>query len=227
MGGFATRITKVERCGEDTLLFEVAKPEGYVFSAGQWARVGLQTPDGEQVRTLSHATAPSDPALGFATRLSSSAFKVALGAARAGTPVSMVGPGGRLRLGADDSAPVFLAGGVGITPIRSIIRDAWTSGLFRDALLFYGNRDPECVPYGDELRALRGEHFGLVEVFERGARAEELSGTISAGIIRSHVEHPSQRQYYVAGPPGMVTAMSSVLDELGVDPANRHVESFR
>ena len=61
----------------------------------------------------------------------------------------------------------FLVGGVGITPVRSMLRDACAAGrVFEDALLFYGNRDASCVPFEAEFAAMRPNGVRTVLCFE-------------------------------------------------------------
>lgn len=223
-----TELTALDFVCPDVVAGTVRRPDGYEFAAGQWFRLSIETPDGIETRTLSHASAPADEGLDFATRLSDSAFKRALARLRPGDPVTIAGPGGRLALPEGWDRAVMLVGGVGITPVRSLLRDMAASGrTAEEALVFYGNREPSCVPFSAELRDLSGEGVRLVDVFEVAPDELECErGFITADLLRRHGVAADGRPFLVAGPPPMVAAMERVLDELGVESRDRRIERF-
>lgn len=225
---FRVPIIALERCGADIITLRLERPEGYAFRAGQWFRLTLQTSEGEQARTFSHASAPADSWLELTTRLSASAFKQALAALVPGDSVAVGPPGGRFSLPKDARALTFLVGGVGITPVRSMLRDALKGGrTFSDALVILGNRDASCEPYVQELLSMKGSGVRAVRVLEHpdedwpGER-----GLVDAELLRRHAAVDGVRSFVVAGPPVMVDAMLRVLDEVGVDRDSVRFESF-
>lgn len=217
-----------KKCGEDILIARFQRPAGYEFAPGQWFTLRLETDSGPQTRTFSHCSAPRDDQLEMATRLSGSAFKVALAALRRGDIVRIAGPGGRLALPDETARVAFLAGGVGITPIRSILRDAAQHERgFTDAVLFYGNRDESCAPFLAEFEEMEGLGVRVVACYERppdGWLGE--SGFITAEMVRRHLDPAEGHLFVVTGPPVMVEAMERVLGELGVADERRLVERF-
>lgn len=225
---YEVELLGTDPCGPDVITLRFSRPAGYEFSPGQWFRLTLPTTEGSVTETFSHCSAPSDPYLEMTTRLSGSPFKLALGALSAGARVAIVGPGGRLAIPADASRVCFIAGGVGITPIRSMLRDAAESGrTFDDALLVFGNRDERCAPFAEELAALDRIGVRVVLCYERPSDAwTGERGFITAEMIRRHVDPLDGRPFVVAGPPVMVTALESVLDQLAVPEELRIVEHF-
>jgi ferredoxin-NADP reductase len=217
-----------EMCGDDVLTCRLGKPSGYHFEPGQWFRLTIDTPQGPDTRTFSHASAPSDETLDMTTRLSPSAFKVALAALEPGAVVEIVGPGGRLRLPADADRVCFLAGGVGITPVRSMLRGAVATGrTFADALLLYANRDESCVPFGEEFERMADLGVRMVSCLEHAPEGwDGERGFITAETIRRHLDPDDGRPFLVAGPPKMVAAMERVLDDLDVEAQRRIIERF-
>ena len=217
-----------QMCGDAILTCRFSRPEGYSFAAGQWLRLTIETEQGPDTRTLSHSSGPEDDALEVTTRLSPSAFKVALAALEPGGFAEITGPGGRLALPAEARRMCFLVGGVGITPIRSILRHADATGsAFEDALLVYGNRDESCVPFADEFA--RMERIGLRTVICYEHASETWSGErgfITANTVRRHLDPDDGRPFMVAGPPVMVAAMERVLDDLQVGAERRLIERF-
>jgi ferredoxin-NADP reductase len=223
----ARDVTVLEtiRC-EDTLTLRFERPDSWDFSPGQYFTLYLQTSDGREGKPFSLASSPLDSWIEMTTRLSSSAFKKALARLESGERVEVRGPAGRFGLAEGATRPVFLAGGVGITPVMSILRHARDTGRELDATLFYGNVAGTCIPYEDELAAL-GEYVETIHVIEQASPDwPGRRGFIRAGIVAEHVPDLPECGYYVTGPPAMVGAMDSVLDELGIPPSQRHVEAF-
>ncbi len=227
-GGFTTRVESIERCGADVVLVRLARPEEYTSKAGQWFRLTLDTAEGAETKTFTNAAAPSDGWLEIATRISGSAFKARLERLGVGDDVEIAGPGGRLSLPPDTRRVAFLVGGVGITPARSILREAARQGRgFDDALVFYGSRDATCIPYLDELLAMSSAGVRVVSVLEHpDADWQGERGFVTAGLVDRHGDICDGRPVFVSGPPPMVEAMQTVLDELGVDAAQRRIEWF-
>lgn len=215
-------------CGADIRILRFERPSGYDFRPGQWFTLSLETAQGPQTKTFSHCTAPGDAYVEMATRMSDSAFKLALGALRPGMTVRIAGPGGRLELPQEARRVTFLVGGVGITPVRSILRDAMQrERRFDDALLLYGNRDESCAPFLGEFEAMGGIGVRVVVCYERpsvGWQGE--SGFITADTVRRHMDASDGRLFVVTGPPPMVGAMESVLSNLAVPTERQLVERF-
>ncbi len=222
------RLLGREPCGDDILTLRFSRPEGYDFRAGQWFTLTIDTADGSETKTFSHCSAPADAYLETTTRLSTSAFKKALAHMAPGDRAAIAGPGGRLALAPDADRACFLVGGTGITPVRSILRDAMHHDrVFVDALLLYGSRDENCIPFAEEFARMSSHGVRLELCFEDppvGWAGE--SGFITAETVLRHLDDVRTTPFFVAGPPVMVAAMERVLDDLGVPAAQRHIERF-
>src|ERR1017187_9449 len=132
---------------EGTMAFRFERPANWAFKAGQYLDMTLLAPpetDSEgNVRSFSIASGPNEETLMVATRMRDTAFKRVLKTMPLGTAVKIDGPSGDLTL--PDSftrAAVFLAGGIGITPFRSMICLAAAERLPHQIFLFYSNRRP-------------------------------------------------------------------------------------
>ncbi len=209
--------------------FRFDKPHGYAFRAGQYFRLTLATDQGELTESFSHASAPGDPFIEMATRMTGSPFKTALGRLVRGDEVSVEGPFGNLILPADVDHACFLAGGVGITVARSIIRDAEQRRTGLRIRLFYGNRDQACIPYSGEFAEYerKDRRFSVVHVLQEPLPgwAGEI-GVVTADLVRRHLRSTDAWHFFVAGPPDMVTAMERVLAELEVPKERTSIEHF-
>lgn len=148
---YALRLKTRSEVAERTLEFRFDKPPGMTFKAGQFMDLTLIDPpetDAEgNTRGFSINSAPDDPELTFTTRLRDTAFKRGLQTMPLGAEIKVEGPFGNLTLHNDPSRPaVLLAGGIGITPFRSIVRRAAHEKLPHRIFLFYSNRRPEDAP---------------------------------------------------------------------------------
>jgi ferredoxin-NADP reductase len=130
---------------ERTTAFQFEKPANFIFRPGQWIDITLLNPaetDAEgNVRGFSIASAPYEDTLMVATRMRDTAFKRELATLPLNTEVKIAGPGGNLTLHNNPArTAVFLAGGIGVTPIRSILFHAAEQRLPHRILFFFSNR---------------------------------------------------------------------------------------
>lgn len=237
MDTFRTRLLRHEAVAEKTLAFRFEKPKGFDFRAGQYVDLTLIDPpetDAEgTTRSFTVASAPHEGELMVATRMRDSAFKRVLETLAPGAEVEIEGPMGSFTLHRNEGKPaVFLAGGIGITPFLSIARHAAHQKLPHRIFLFYSNHRPEDSAFLDSLAALEEENprFRMIatmtDLDRSGMPWSGETGFIDAAMVRRHVDEIHGPIYYIAGPPGMVTAMRKMLVELGVDEDDLRAEEF-
>lgn len=231
------KFTKNETIAEGTMAFYFEKPADFNFAAGQSGDFTLINPaqtDAEgNTRTFSFTTAPYEDQLGIATRMRDTAFKHNLKELKAGDEIVLDAPYGDLKLHNNAAKPaVFLTGGIGITPVRSIIFDALKKELPHQIYLFYSNRRPEDAAFLQELTDLQNGHqnYKLIATMTQPEKSalgwSGETGYINAEMLKKHITNLSESIYYLTGPQSMVTAMRSVLAELGVDSDNIKTEEF-
>lgn len=225
-GTFESTLMDVTECGADVRTCRFHRPDGYNFVPGQYFSLTLETVDGRQAKLFSLAAAPGDDFIEMTTRLSGSAFKRALVGLSVGDPVVVSAAAGRFMLPPDPGRVIFLVGGVGITPVRSMIRDAVQRSTGLEAVLYFGNRSPDCVPYREELESYRTRGIETVHVFEQADLAwTGDSGYITPAIV-GRAATPGVDLFVTAGPPPMVAAMEACMDALDVPAEHRLVERF-
>src|SRR5512137_2804561 len=148
MAKLTLRLGERKPVAEATMSFRLELAgQSFAFQPGQFVRVGLSDPPYPDpkgnVRSFSIASAPADPFVLIATRMTGSAFKRSLADAPIGTPVSVSGPAGSFVLDRNSDAPVALfAGGIGVTPFRSMFKHAQEQSTARRFTLIYANRCP-------------------------------------------------------------------------------------
>src|SRR6476620_5518068 len=206
------------------VLFDL-QGEEFDFRPGQYFWVELLDPpyDDEKGprRHISVVTSPTERGvLGPCTRLRDSAFKRSLVELPVGTEVEVEQPKGDFVLPEDTSTPyVFVAGGIGITVFRSMLRYIDDTREPYRVTLVYSNRDRESAPFLDELQELEQTppHCKLVLTMTQDEGWEGESRYISAELLSDELEGElGDYTYLVAGPPGMVEGVTGQLSAAGV-----------
>ena len=210
-----------EKVAEGTRAFRFARPAGFAFKAGQAVQLTLD--NGEQ-RLFSLASAPFEEELLVATRMrKDSAFKQALGTLAFGARVKLQGPTGVFTLHEDASrAALFIAGGIGITPFRSMLRQAEHERSPRRLVLVYSNRRPELAAFLPELEDLARRH----PAFRLHALMTDAEGMLDAARLQGFAGDLGKPVVYVVGPPGMVFGMQETLSAAGVADDDIRSEEF-
>jgi ferredoxin-NADP reductase len=205
------------------------------FTPGQYFWVTLLDPpyddDKGPRRHITVVTSPNDRGvLGLATRIRDSAFKRSLAELPVGAEVDVEQPKGDFLLPDDTEQDyVFIAGGIGITVFRSMLRYIAEENLPHRVTLVYSNRDRESTAFLDELRELERAipNLRLVLTMTDDAGWDGETRRIDADVLRDHLgDDLGAFTYLVAGPPGMVEAMEKTLAEAGVPDEQVRPERF-
>jgi ferredoxin-NADP reductase len=203
------------------------------FQAGQYLRYTLPHPDPDArgtSRSFTIASAPSEPLLRLTTRYSTlpSTFKQALASMVLGTVVDASGPHGQFVYRDADAPAVLIAGGIGITPFRSILGDLGARQPRAGTTLLYSNASTE-IPFRaffDNLAAEWPRLHVVYTVTRPTANWRGPTGRIDAEFIQHHVPDPSSQAYFVCGPTALVDSMRATLTEIGVDASRIKHEGF-
>ncbi|MBI2021549.1 FAD-dependent oxidoreductase [Candidatus Daviesbacteria bacterium] len=231
------KLIDKEEIAQGTMSFYFEKPQEFDFKAGQYVNLRLINPeetDEEGTRRFfSLASAPFEKDLMIATRMRDTAFKRILGKMPLGREVELFGPSGSLVLPNDSSIPaVFLSGGIGITPFRSMILQSTHDNSAQKIYLFFSNRRPEDSAFLDELISSQNQNpnFKLIATMTQMTESKQAwsgeTGFVNKTMLEKYLPNLLEPTYYTAGPPQMVEAMEKLMKESGVPEERIKSENF-
>lgn len=202
------------------------RPEASLsWRAGQYLHYTLphSDPDARKDdRFFTIAAAPHERMAMITTRLTEehgSSFKKALRLMRPGDVIEADGPHGTFVLDDPGRPSVFIAGGIGVTPFRSILLDLDHRGSPLNITLLYANRTEDAV-YKSELTALAARHPEFKILYFVGDKR------IDAAAIKASAPDLQTPPFFISGPEPMVKAFENMLTEMGVPTAHQKRDYF-
>lgn len=218
------------------------------YKAGQYAVVDLGTredPEGP-VRSFTIASSPTEEYSLISTRIRDTPFKNKLANLEVGSLVNITAPLGKFVLPEDDNSRpvVFLSGGIGVTPFRSMVKYATDKQLPIKIIMFDSNRNEENILYKEVFNDCVSANKNLEIVHTITGEGDEVSSSSSStvnydwkrerGFINKvmltkymSTEELDNSIFYICGPPGMLKAMQKLLQDDLLIPKDRiKIEEF-
>lgn len=202
----------------------------FSYWPGQFIMIQFKT-DGitKEWHPFTISSAPSDPDLTVSMKESGD-WTATLGKLVVGAPAKIEGPYGKFSyhyLPPDDFGYVFIAGGIGITPLRSMIRELCYEQSNRPITLLYNARALTDFAFQNEFNILAQQHANLKVVYITSQEKSTVRfGRIDATCLREEIKNLAQQHYFVCGPKPMMTAVRNTLHTLGVAKSHIHFEEF-
>lgn len=215
--------------------FHFEKPEGLTYKAGQFADYTLidakETDAEGNVRGFSLASAPYEDTIMFATRMRDTAFKRDMKTMDIGTELKLDAPYGSFTLQNNAKIPaVFLSGGIGITPVRSIILQATHDKTAHKIFLFYANKTPADAAFLDDLKEAEksNPNFTFIPSMteDKSNDWHGETGFFTKEMLTKYIGDLMLPIYYIAGPAEMVASIRRTLTDAGIDEDNIRTEEF-
>lgn len=222
--------------GKDIFDFIFTSPNQIKFCAGQYLEwtLGHQDPDNRGNRryfTIASSPMENEIHLGVKFYQNPSTFKKALLNLNKGDQILASQLAGDFVLPANkDQKLAFIAGGIGITPFRSMIKNLLDKEESRSIVLFYSNKSASEIAYKDIFD--QAQHLGVETVYALTEKNEVpadwtgYSGRVDAALISREVPDYKERLFYISGPSSMVSAYQKTLIEMGVSRHSIHVDFF-
>lgn len=202
-----------------SLIFK--KPKGFEFYAGQYLDIELPVKDKRgTTRAFTISSSPTENFLMITTRKGISKFKKYLQRLKPEDTITTSHPAGTFTL--DETEPAaFLAGGIGITPFRSMLKYAADRKLKTPIILIYSNSDDNFL-FKKELETCEKKLPNLRIIYIRTSHNNRLNKTKLYTIVGSL----ANSIFYLAGPPKMVDDFEKILLEMGVEDINIRYDRF-
>jgi ferredoxin-NADP reductase/nitrite reductase/ring-hydroxylating ferredoxin subunit len=238
-------LEKVSHKGTDVMSFKFSRSDdqnnNLNYRAGQYSVLDLgtmQDPEGP-TRSFTIASSPTEKdVIMITTRIRDTPFKQKLSRLEEGTAVKIMAPAGNFTLPQDYSVPlVFLSGGIGVTPFRSMIKYAADKQLPLKIAMFDSNRNQANILYKDEFDSCAKVNTNLRIIYTITEEEDKnLSsdwkgerGYIDAVMLAKYLTKFElvNSIFYICGPPAMLNAMQKLLsEEIGVPDERIRIEEF-
>jgi ferredoxin-NADP reductase len=235
MQTYTIKLKEKREVADQTIAFVFEKPADFAFQAGQYVVMTLPnlafSDDRRGIRSLSIASAPFEDDLVFAMRITDSGFKQTLNAMEIGGEVTVTQAIGHFVLDETNRPVVFLIGGIGITPARSILRQAECDELKRSFYLFYSNRHPQDASFASELQDFPTLDYHCIDTLTNQKAADrcewqEERGYICESMLQKYSTDIENPMYYIVGSPAFANAMMTMLAGMGVDKESIKQDPF-
>lgn len=226
---FVAQVIEIVQNTVSSRSIRFSRPQGFDYLPGQYIILKLPGIQGEIRKPLSLSCSPTEDFLQVTKRLTGHEFSNALLSLKKGDSINFSGPYGNFTFSGEHEKIAMLSGGIGITPLRSIIKYCTDRGLPTDIFLFYSNRVEDDIPFKDEFEALMAKNpkFTIINTLTRpGPSWNGRVGRIDASMIKRTLADYSERVFYTSGPAKMVDSMKLVLEEMKIPENQARTEYF-
>lgn len=239
---FKVKLLGKEMAAKGTKTFFFERPKGFSYLAGQYIYITLPKllyPDERgDTRHFTLSSSPTEDKFAITTRMrETSGFKKTLDKMKNGEEVSISGPNGTFVLNNEKTEipQIMIAGGIGVTPYRSIIKYVSDNPAAAGQVpihLVYSNSIPEEVAFKHELDRLVAKNpnikvtYTITKPEESKTKWTGLVGRIDANLIKTLVPNCLVPNFWVCGPPAMASAIESALETLKVPYEHINSEKF-
>jgi ferredoxin-NADP reductase/Na+-translocating ferredoxin:NAD+ oxidoreductase RnfD subunit len=231
----ALTLRRIERSAATAHDFVFGSDRPIAFAPGQYLEfaLGLARGDSRGNRryfTIASAPTEADVRLGVKFATDPSAFKEALGAMKPGDRIFASGLAGDFVLPRSrETKLAFLAGGIGITPFRSMLRYLLDRRESRPIVMLYAADSADDFAYRDVIARADSE-LGIRTAFAVLRDADRLPGAhrgfIDEAMVTREIPDYAERTFYVSGPRAMVVASEALLRRLGIPHAQIKLDFF-
>jgi glycine betaine catabolism B len=235
-GRFKLTLVGVEQMAANCYDFVFASNRTLGFRPGQYLDWTLHVADADNRgnrRPFTIASAPTENEIRLGVKFypGASAFKRALAKMQPGDVIYGSRLAGEFTLPRDNDAKLaFIAGGIGVTPFRSMLKELVDKQIARPIVMLYGNNSGEEIAYADLFDQAERE-LGIRTVYAVAAdpphgRDNVHHGFIDSALIEREVPDFSDRTFYISGPRAMVVGFQTLLFDLGVARSRIKVDCF-
>lgn len=225
---FETDVSKVIQRTKDVKSIRLFRPKGFDYLPGQWIFLTIGQSD-QSTKPLSLSSSPTEDFLEVTKRLTGQKFSNALAALSAGDTVQVRGPYGSFTFQGEYNKVCMLSGGIGITPLRSMIRYSTDKQLATDIILLYSNRHEDDISFAEDFDEMQrhNPNLSVIVTITGSIRTwKGLTGRINREMMEGVVPDYAERVFFTSGPRPMVDAMKAILTEMAIPETQIMQEYF-
>jgi ferredoxin-NADP reductase len=233
MWQFDTKLSQVVQRTPNIKSFRFStEGQRVTYEPGQFFFITIKVFGEDAIHHFSLSSSPTEEGhIEFTKRITASHFSQTLDTIEPGAWAHVEGPEGAFTLSPSWRQLAFISGGIGITPLRSMLRYVADKKLSYDIVLLYGNNNVEDIAFKEELDELSSTSPGLRVVYVLSGpnfppNWTGKKGFINRDIIAESVPDYMQRLFYISGPPKMVVALEDQLVALGIPGNQMKRDSF-
>ena len=227
---FETTVKEIVPRTVNVKSFRFPKPEALDYKPGQFLLMTVKSAGKELVKPFSISSSPTEKDyIEFTKKLTDSEFSTALNGLKVGDWARIDASYGNFTFTGEHERVCLLAGGIGITPFRSICKYATDTRLNAKITLLYGCRTENDIVFKNELEQMAQLNQNLKVIFTLNEASSEwkgATGVVTAEMVKKEVPGYKETVFYVCGPPPMVEAMGKMIKELGLSAAQLKLEAF-
>jgi ferredoxin-NADP reductase len=227
---FETRLKEAITRTYNVRSFRFPRPTKLNYLPGQFFFITIKGNGKELKKHFSFSSSPSEKNyIEFTKKLSDSEFSSILKKLTTNDWVKIDAPYGKFTFIGEHKKIALLAGGIGITPFRSISRYFTDKQLKTKITLIYGNRTEKDIVFKKEFEEMQKQNNNLKTVFtinKNNNNWKGVTGFINGEMIKKEIADYKERIFYLCGPPGMVKVLQRVISDLGISDNQIRVEYF-
>lgn len=219
---------------DDVWTFIFKTPESFDFIPGQFLQIIFDEDsraNKELNKYISLSCSPGKEFIEVTKKMTDSVFSQRLRSLKEDDGVLLKGPMGNCTFKKDAGKTGFLVGGIGITPVISILEYIAMNNIDCDIHLFYGNWSEKQIAFKKDLDYWEQEVVNKLKVTHIIAESESedssfIKGFINDEIVKQHMPDYKDRMICIFGPPDMVSEMQEICINIGCSKDNIEVENF-
>lgn len=221
------QVKEIKQETADTFTLVLTPEKKFKFKAGQFCFLRINKGKLHSRHPFTISSSPQETDLGFTIKKAGRFTQIASELVK-GEEVIIDGPFGNFVDRDEKKDLVFIAGGVGITPFMSLIKDHVSKNKTQNIFLLYGSKTEKDIIFKKKLDSISGNWFKKVFVLSQ----EEVSpvicerGRINKDIIEKYTKNISNALFYICGPEALKNCAEEALIGLGVKRKNIIIEDF-
>lgn len=227
---------KEEICENTIAFYFDTEQSGYSFEEGQYAVFTLVNPVKHDLkgnsRPFSFANSPHvKNTVMISARINSSVFVSNLSSLATGSEIFVSKPSGNLRKHVEKAGiPVFIAGGIGITPVRSIVENMIHRGITKKFFLFYLNKSESMTAFFDDFKKWSdvNKNFIFIPVIEdkHNINWKYESGKADKKLLLKYLSDTLSCNYFLSGSSEMIESFKKILFSVNVPEKNIKTDNY-